>query len=61
MLLYTRQVRRPYTGADYRHIRQYYTSGGNTAPQVAAQLGRTTRSVKFFISSNPELRKRVQS
>ncbi|MCC3159497.1 hypothetical protein LJ737_19805 [Hymenobacter sp. 15J16-1T3B] len=60
MLSTARQTRRAYTGADYRHIRQHYTSGASTAPQVARELGRKVGSLKFFISSHPELRKRAQ-
>lgn len=54
----THSTRRPYTRADYRHVLHNYTRSGVSAREVARQLGRTTGSLQFYISSNPELRKR---
>jgi hypothetical protein len=50
-----RQSRRPYTSADYRYLVQHYRE--QSAPVLAAHLGRTVGSLYGFIADHPELRK----
>ena len=48
-------IRRPYTTADFRHIRAHHKD--KTAAELARELGRTTGSLKRFIQARPELHK----